>query len=166
MSSREPMGKEQLVQTKQLADGHVLTIRCMEPEDVPAVAKLEAETFSVPWSEKAFLEEVEREDRLFVVACVGETVAGYMGLISSFDEADITNVAVDSSLRRSGIAENMLKIAMKWAGERGINAFTLEVRAGNEGAIALYEKLGFVSEGIRKNFYEKPTEDALIMWKR
>lgn len=98
-------------------NSHVV-IRPMKVEDVPAVAKLEAATFSMPWSEKAFLEEVEREDRLFVIAVCDQELAGYMGLIPSFDEADITNVAVAPSMRRRGIAEKMLKTAMNWAGER------------------------------------------------
>ncbi len=150
----------------KLSDDRCLEIRSMVAEDVPAVAKLESETFSVPWSANAFLEEVENPERLFVTAYVDGVLAGYMGLIPSFDEADITNVAVAPFVRRCGVAEKMLTTAMEWATGRGVNAFTLEVRAGNAGAIALYEKLGFVSEGVRKNFYEKPTEDALIMWKR
>ncbi len=150
----------------KLPDNRNLEIRPMVATDVPAVAKLERETFSVPWSANAFLEEVENPERLFVTAYVDDVLAGYMGLIPSFDEADITNVAVAPFIRRSGVAEKMLTTAMEWAMERGVNSFTLEVRAGNTGAIALYEKLGFISEGVRKNFYEKPIEDALIMWKR
>lgn len=149
-----------------LANGKELTVRLMKPEDVPEVAKMEAEIFSMPWSENSFLEEVERDDRIFVVAHVDDKLAGYVGIIPSFDEADIANVAVASSMRRCGIAERMLEIAMAWAREMGVKDFALEVRAGNVGAIALYGKLGFISEGIRKNYYEKPTEDALIMWKR
>ena len=149
-----------------LANGKELTVRLMKPDDVPEVAKMEAEIFSMPWSENSFLEEVEREDRIFVVAYVEDKLAGYVGIIPSFDEADIANVAVASSMRRCGIAERMLEIAMAWAREMGVKDFALEVRAGNVGAIALYGKLGFISEGIRKNYYEKPTEDALIMWKR
>lgn len=160
------MNNQDLMRTEILADGRTLLLRAMRVEDIPAVAKLEAEIFSVPWSEKSFLEEVEREDRLFVVAYVNETLAGYMGLIPFLDEADITNVAVASSMRRRGIAQKMLETTMGRAEKMGVNSFTLEVRVGNAGAIALYEKLGFTSEGIRKNFYEKPTEDALIMWKR
>jgi len=149
-----------------LSDGSVLSVRDMMTEDVKAVAKLEAEIFSMPWSERAFLEEVGRRDRLFVVTYVGEQLAGYCGLIPSFDEGDITNVAVSPEMRRKGIAEKMLSVLMKWGGEMGVTDFTLEVRKSNAGAIALYEKLGFVSEGIRKNFYQKPLEDAVIMWKR
>lgn len=160
------MNNQDLMRTEILTDGRTLLLRAMRVEDIPAVAKLEAEIFSVPWSEKSFLEEVEREDRLFVVAYVNETLAGYMGLIPFLDEADITNVAVASSMRRRGIAQKMLETTMSRAEKMGVNSFTLEVRVGNAGAIALYEKLGFTSEGIRKNFYEKPTEDALIMWKR
>lgn len=154
------------VEKALLANGKELTVRFMTTGDVQEVAKMEAEIFSVPWSENSFLEEVEREDRIFVVAHAEDKLAGYVGIIPSFDEADIANVAVASSMRRCGIAEKMLEIAMGWAREMGVKDFALEVRKGNAGAIALYEKLGFVTEGIRKNYYEKPTEDALIMWKR
>lgn len=150
----------------KLPDNRDLEIRPMVVTDVPAVAKLERETFSMPWSERAFLEEVENPERLFVTAYADDVLVGYMGLIPSFDEADITNVAVAPFIRRCGVAEKMLTTAFEWAKERGVASFTLEVRASNTGAIALYEKLGFIPEGVRKNFYEKPTEDALIMWKR
>lgn len=165
MSSVPLKGKERS-QVIRLADGSELLVRPMETEDVSRVAELEREIFSMPWSEKAFLEEVERQDRLFAVVYQGEQLAGYMGLIPSFEEADITNVAVSPLLRRRGIAEHMLSVVLQWGRESGINAFTLEVRAGNGAAVALYEKMGFVCEGRRKNFYEKPREDALIMWKR
>lgn len=161
-----PLKEKGRILAVRLAEGSELLIRPMETGDVETVAKLEQEIFSMPWSENAFLEEVERPDRLFAVAYLGEELAGYMGLIPSFDEADITNVAVSSLMRRRGIAEKMLSVVLQWGRESGINAFTLEVRAGNEAAIALYEKMGFVCEGRRKNFYEKPREDALIMWKR
>ena len=160
------MGKVEHEISCVLSNGSVLSIRDMQAEDVDAVAKLEAEIFSMPWSENAFLEEVRRKDRLFVVAYAEDKPAGYCGLIPSFDEGDITNVAVSPDMRRMGIAEKMLSALMEWGGEMGVSDFTLEVRKSNVGAIALYEKLGFVSEGIRKNFYEKPSEDAVIMWKR
>ncbi len=160
------MNKETCYREITLPGSQILTLHPMRAEDVSLVAKLEAEVFSQPWSEKAFLEETEREDRLFAVAYLDGVLAGYMGMIPSFEEADITNVAVEPSLRRKGIAEVMLRTVMEWGEGFGITAYTLEVRAGNAGAIALYEKLGFVSQGIRRNFYEKPREDALIMWKR
>ena len=82
------------------------------------------------------------------------------------EEADITNVAVDVPFRGRGIGFLMLQELMRIGRERGVEAFTLEVRQSNQAAISLYERLGFENCGIRKNFYEKPTEHAVIMWKR
>ncbi|MGN1170141.1 MAG: GNAT family N-acetyltransferase, partial [Lachnospiraceae bacterium] len=77
-----------------------------------------------------------------------------------------TNVAVHPDCRNRGIAGVMLAELLHRGSLMGIEAFTLEVRAGNGSAIRLYEKAGFVTEGIRKGFYDEPKEDALIMWKR
>jgi len=101
-----------------------------------------------------------------MVAVYNETVLGVCGYLESFGEADICNVSVDKSYQNKGIATKMLECLMKEGADKGVVAYTLEVRAGNKSAIHLYEKLGFVSEGIRPGFYERPKEDALIMWKR
>lgn len=149
-----------------LGDGSVLVIREMQQEDVPLVAALEEQTFSQPWSEHGFRQEVGRKDRLFVVACLDGELAGYMGMLALAGEGDITNVAVESRYRRRGIACLMLKTALEWGQEMGISEFTLEVRVGNQAAISLYEGLGFQGEGVRRGFYDKPVEDGLIMWRR
>lgn len=143
-----------------------IKIRKMVPEDVPAVAALERECFSEPWSENAYLSTLANENAEYLVAETesGE-VAGICGLLDILGEGDISNVAVAEPFRRQKIAERMLAELLERGKERGITAFTLEVRVSNEAAIRLYEKFGFVSEGRRKNFYEKPREDALILWK-
>lgn len=141
-------------------------IRKMTEEDVPRVAELEASNFSMPWSENAFRERLQNKDALYMVAESNEKILGVCGLMESFGEADICNVSVDKSCQNQGIATLMLDALMEEGQKRGITAFTLEVRVGNASAIHLYEKLGFVKEGIRPNFYERPKEDALIMWKR
>lgn len=159
-----------------LSNQERLTIEPMTEEDLDWVASLEEATFSMPWSKEAFREEIGLPDRLFVVAklyagthteegaqCEG---VGYSGMFLSFDEGEITNVAVNPEFRGRGIGYQMLDAQMKMAKERGASSFTLEVRTSNANAIHLYEKLGFVSEGVRKNFYQRPVEDALIMWKR
>ena len=89
---------------------------------------------------------------------------GYCGLLRSFDEADVMNVAVAPDFRNRGVGRRMLQELMRRGTGRGIRRYTLEVRQSNDAAIHLYEKLGFASVGIRKNFYEKPTEAAVIMW--
>lgn len=142
-------------------------IRKMTPEDVPAAAALEQECFSQPWSEDAYLHTLADENALYLAAKNenGE-LAGVCGLLNILGEGDISNVAVAKPFRRQKIAERMLEELLRQGKERGISEFTLEVRASNEAAIRLYEKFGFVFEGCRKNFYEKPREDALILWKR
>ena len=142
-------------------------IRPMSENDLEASAELEAMCFSTPWSLQAFKDSLDKPDiYLFRVAYLGDELVAQAGLIMSFDEADVVNVAVKPEYRKRGIASGLLYELMRAGSERGVKDYTLEVRAGNHGAIALYENLGFKSEGIRKDFYREPVEDALIMWKR
>ena len=143
-----------------------LQIRRMMAQDISQVAEMEAANFYMPWSEKAFYEQLSNRNAIYMVAELDEKIVGVCGFMESFGEADIYNVSVDESHRNAGIASSMLETMLKEGIARGITAYTLEVRAGNVAAIRLYEKLGFVAEGIRPGFYDKPKEDALIMWKR
>lgn len=143
----------------------VLT-RKMTQKDVPLVAELEAANFSMPWSAQSFYEQLENPNALYMVAEWEARIIGVCGFLESFGEADIFNVSVAEECRNRGVAALMLKALFDEGKKRGIYAFTLEVRAGNAAAIHLYEKLGFVKEGVRKGFYERPKEDAVIMWKR
>lgn len=136
----------------------------MTPQDVPEVAALERQIFTMPWSENGFLSSLQSPDTLYLIARREGRLLGYCGFLQSFDEADITNVAVAPEERGRGVAYEMLSELMQRGRERGIMRYTLEVRIGNAAAVHLYQKLGFISDGIRKNFYEKPREDALIMW--
>lgn len=153
-----------------LSEDERLTIEPMTEADLEWVAELEEMTFSLPWPKEAFREELGLPDRLFVVAKLhraeGVLNVGYSGMFLSFDEGEITNVAIDPKFRNKGFGYQMLEGQIQMAKKQGANAFTLEVRVSNVGAIHLYEKLGFEGVGVRKNFYEKPLEDALIMWKR
>lgn len=149
-----------------LSTGLPLIVRSMQAEDTAAVAAIEEAAFSQPWSEQAFLEMSAKTDTLFAVAETGKEIVGYCGILNLFGEGDITNVAVAGPMRGLGIACHMLKTVMEWGSLEGIGEYTLEVRKSNKAAIALYEKLGFKTEGIRPGFYAKPREDALIMWKR
>lgn len=143
-----------------------MIVRKMEASDVPTAAVMEKEIFSDPWSEKAFLDAISDENALYVVLEEEGKVVGYCGLWQSFDEADIMNVAVAEECRQKGAGYFMLTELMKMGGQRKIEAFSLEVRESNLPAIRLYQKLGFSLEGIRRNFYQKPTENAWVMWKR
>ncbi|MCR4955737.1 MAG: ribosomal protein S18-alanine N-acetyltransferase [Lachnospiraceae bacterium] len=138
-------------------------IQKMQPCDVKEVAAIEKEIFSMPWSSAGFAEALKREENLYLVAKEDGAVVGYCGYYGALDEGEIPNVAVKKEYRNRGIAAEMLKQLISEAKERGITRLILEVRKSNEPAISLYEKLGFIHVGIRKNFYENPVEDALIM---
>ena len=142
-----------------------IIVRKMQPEDLLQVCEIEKDNFSLPWSEKSFLESMERNDTLFLVALNGEEVAGYLGCYCVAGEGEITNVAVKSSYRRQGIGGKLLETLYEEAKVLHTQEFFLEVRESNEAAIGLYSRQGFVKEGVRKNFYEKPVENAVIMWK-
>ena len=137
----------------------------MKAEHVPQVAQLEKLCFSDPWSEMSIAHELESIWSYWVVALDGERVVGYVGSQSSVDESDIMNVAVHPDYRRRGIAENLIHNLVADLKTRGSHALMLEVRASNDPAIALYEKLGFRQVGLRKNYYRNPKEDALILRK-
>ena len=138
----------------------------MERSDVDRVSELEEEAFSMPWSRDAFLEMIEKDNARYYVAKREGNVIGGCGVIMAAGEGNITNVVVDAKERNRGVGFKLLKYLIEDGMKNGLSAFTLEVRVSNEAAIHLYKKLGFFSEGIRPNFYEKPVEDAMIMWKR
>ena len=102
---------------------------------------------------------------MWLVALDGDTVAGYVGSQTVMDESDMMNVAVHPDCRRQGIAEELVNALTDALREKESRCLTLEVRASNEPAKKLYEKLGFVSVGLRKNYYRNPREDALILRK-
>lgn len=144
----------------------MIVYRKMRAEDVPFISRLEEETFSMPWSADSFLQMIEKEDTAYFVAEENGQLLGGCGLLLIAGEGNITNVVVSPGARRRGVATGLLTYLISEGDRAGLTAYTLEVRVSNAAAIGLYEKLGFVSEGIRPNFYEKPTEDAMIMWKR
>ena len=142
-----------------------MTIESMTVDDIAQVAEIERQIFSIPWSEKAFRDSMESDNTIYIVAKENDNVAGYAGMYLSFEEGNITNVAVNPLSRRKGIGEKIVRDILNTAYEKGVRDVFLEVRETNSVAIALYEKIGFKEEGIRKNFYDKPRENALIMWK-
>ena len=143
-----------------------IEIRKLQEEDIEPLSRIESESFSMPWSPQDFRDLLTRDYCTYLVALVDGTVAGCCGMTSICQEGNIDNVVVAERFRNQGIACSMLSKLIRLGEEAGITAFTLEVRVSNGAAIHLYEKLGFVSEGIRPRFYEKPTEDANIMWRR
>ena len=138
----------------------------MTADHLDAVADLERICFSTPWSRNMLAEELDNACSAFLVALddAGH-VAGYAGLQVILDEGYITNVAVRPECRRQGVAGQLLAVFLNFAQGNRLAFLTLEVRASNYGAIALYGGLGFRSVGRRKNYYEHPKEDAIIMTK-
>ena len=137
----------------------------MNPAHVAQIAELEKICFSDPWSERSIASELDNKLAFWLVATEGETVAGYIGSQTVMDETDMMNVAVHPDFRRRGIAEALVTGLVEALKTKGSHCLTLEVRASNGPAIALYEKLGFSEIGRRKNYYRNPREDALILRK-
>lgn len=143
-----------------------MNIRLMEERDIEEVSAIEERSFSMPWKADDFREMIRATYAFYYVAEEDGKILGTCGLRNLCGEGEITNVAVDLPYRNRGVAKALLSFVLEMAPAHGIGDITLEVRAGNEAAIALYEGAGFEKEGIRPNFYEHPAEDALIMWRR
>lgn len=138
----------------------------MNADHLDQVAELERICFSTPWSRNMLAEELENALSAFLVALDdGDNVVGYAGLQVILDEGSITNVAVRPDCRRQGIAGKLLQVFLDFARGNHLAFLTLEVRASNYDAIALYGSRGFREAGRRKNYYEHPREDAIIMTK-
>ena len=137
----------------------------MNADHVPQVAQLEKECFHDPWSENSIASELKNPLSLWLVAVDGQQVAGYVGSQSVMGEADMMNIAVSAKFRRMGIAQELVERLVALLREKDVCSLTLEVRASNEPAKALYGKLGFSQVGRRPNYYRNPKEDALILRK-
>ena len=140
-----------------------IVIEKMSDTHITQIGKLETECFSNPWSENALREELTNEfARFFVALCDGE-VAGYIGAHNILGEVYITNVAVFPEFRRNGVGKSLVGFLVDEMKTEKAEFVTLEVRESNSDAISLYEKCGFEKVGKRKDFYEKPREDGVLM---
>lgn len=137
-------------------------IRDFAAGDEAAVAALERECFSEPWSENAITESAEAGTLFFLFEEEGE-ILGYAGLQVVLDEGYVTNIAVTKRARKRGIGSALTERIVSAGKERALRFVSLEVRASNAVAVSLYEKFGFKAVGVRKRFYADPTEDAIIM---
>ena len=142
-----------------------MTITEMTLWHVPQVAALERLCFSDPWSETSVASELDNELSTWLVAEEEGLVLGYVGSQTVLDETDMMNIAVHPDYRRRGIAAALIEALVFSLKVRGSRSFKLEVRTSNHPAIALYEGMGFVRLGLRKNYYRNPKEDALILGK-
>lgn len=158
------------------------SLRPMEERDLAAAAELEQLSFSAPWSEAILKESLEsRLDFLWVLEPAdsrfggdcrqekeggrsGRSLAGYCNLRVIAGEGELMRIAVHPELRGRGLSRKLMDQLEETAREKGAEALTLEVRKSNRTAVELYKSYGFREEAVRKNYYENPVEDALIMW--
>lgn len=139
-------------------------IRQYKNGDEVEIAKIERECFSAPWSEKGITDAIDNGTAFFVAEQAFKAV-GYVSINTSLDEGYINNIAVSVSVRRQGIAQRLLNRIERYAIEKELSFISLEVRESNNAAISLYEKSGYKRVGVRRNFYEGPRENAVIMTK-
>ncbi len=135
----------------------------MQEKHIKQVAELEKLCFSEPWSEQSLFETIENNNNYFFVAEKDNIVLGYIGIYNICGEGNITDFAVFPQYRRKGIGSAIIKFAIDKCKSINMDFLTLEVRESNSNAISLYEKMGFIKIGIRKSFYSKPTENAILM---
>ena len=145
----------------------VVIERLTSEEDLDAVAALEADSFTNPWTRDMLARELERSDvtRVYVLRLPGRRVAAFCACWVIYDELHINTIAVDAAHRRRGLATRLMNHVMRDAARAGARRATLEVRRSNEAARALYERLGFAVTAIRPRYYSQPDEDALILWR-
>lgn len=136
----------------------------LEERQIPRILEIEAKCNTAPWSERSFRNELDHPYGIFRVALVEGQIVGYGGIWMVIDEAHVTTVAVDPDHRRQGIARRLMNELLIEARAKGARCSTLEVRAGNEPAILLYEDLGYVRTAVRKGYYPDNREDAVVMW--
>ncbi len=140
-----------------------LKINKMQPEDLERVIEIENSSFSRPWSKKSFMDALESDYSYMITAKSSGNILGYAGMYSVQGEGYVYNIAVDKCHRKRGIGTLLLSDLIRYSKEARLGFLSLEVRESNTSAIDLYSKLGFINQGIRKSFYDKPTENAVIM---
>ena len=139
----------------------------MQRRHVRAVMAIEQRVYPTPWTSTLFMSELALpSSRVYLVAKMGRTVVGYAGIMMATDEAHVTTIAVDPEWHRQHVATRLLLALAREAIDRNYAALTLEVRLSSRGAQAMYRRFGLTAEGARKDYYSRPTEDAIVMWVR
>ena len=142
----------------------MIHFRDLLPEDAEAVANIERESFPTPWSREDFWREASNDFACYIVALDDAEIIGFGGCWISFEEAQVTNIALTSAQRGRGLGKALMARLMRAAAARGAERMTLEVGPSNTPALRLYEGLGFAAVGIRKKYYQDNDEDAILMW--
>ena len=142
----------------------MIHFRTLLPEDAEGVARVERESFPTPWSREDFWREASNDFACYIVALDDMEIIGFAGCWISFEEAQVTNIALTSAQRDRGLGKVLMAKLMRAAAERGAERMTLEVRPSNTSALRLYEGLGFAAIGVRKKYYQDNDEDAILMW--
>ncbi len=144
--------------------GPAILIRPMKPEDIETVLSIESRVFTTPWQAETFLSLIGRPtSELWVMEHSVAGIVAYAVLWCILDQAELANIAVRSEYRGQGYASRLLERVLQIVRDREVETIYLEVRASNTRALELYERFGFSQVGVRKNYYDKPTEDALVM---
>ena len=143
-----------------------IVIELMKFDDIKNVLEVENKSFTIPWHEESFVQELTNNLALYLVAKIEGKAVGYVGVWKILNEGHITNIAVHPDYRNNGIGKALISELLLLCIKEGINAFTLEVRKSNVIAQEFYQKMGFIEEGIRKKYYSDNNEDAIIMWKK
>ena len=144
-----------------------MRIEQLKKEYIPALSEMEELCFgALAWTQSAFESELNKDDSLFLCAVEGDCILGSAALNNAAGQGFISKVMVAPNVRRRGIAKALMEQMSRLAKEKGMYELTLEVRASNIAAIALYDGLGFENLGTRRNFYRCPKEDAVIMTKQ
>ena len=143
-----------------------IEVRDLCTADLDDVCRIEESSFSMPWKREDFQDLIDSSNSIYLVILAGDRVVGAAGYTFNGFEGYINNVVIDIDYRGQGLGGVLMKELLTVGRKNGVHEFTLEVRVSNIPAIKLYESLGFKSEGVRKNFYERPVEDAEVMWLR
>lgn len=141
----------------------MVTVKRIEEKDLDTLAALEQEIFSDSWSREGLEESLSQNHALLLGAWADDVLAGYLVFYYSPGEGEIVRIATAESMRRKGIASHLLLELENVCEEKEIEKLFLEVRESNETAIEFYKSHGFTEDGLRKNFYTKPVEDAVLM---
>lgn len=141
----------------------MLNVRSMKSSDVESVARLEQQIFTDAWSEKSILDTMNQSQAFILVSEEDNVINGYCIVYFVLDEAEIARIAVEPSMRKQGVGQELLRATCRVGMQKGIARILLDVRESNDSARRFYRAFGFEEDGIRKNFYQNPNERAVLM---